>query len=288
MNIQWYPGHMTKTRRMMEENISLVDIVIELLDARLPLSSKNPDIDNLAKNKKRIIIMNKVDLADDAKTKEWKDYFESKGFKVILVNSINGKGIKDITAVSKELMAEKLERLRLRGRIFAPTRAMIVGIPNVGKSTLINKFVGKAMTKTGDKAGVTRGKQWVRVKKDFELLDTPGILWPKFEDQSVGLKLAFTGAMNDDILDSVTLSYHLIDYLNKLYPSAIKERYGIEYDNDAKSDKILEMIAQKRGFKKRGNEPDLDRAANILLDEFRAAKLARVTLESVYDLETND
>ena len=272
----------------MEENISLVDIVIELLDARLPLSSKNPDIDNLAKNKKRIIIMNKVDLADDIKTMEWKDYFESKGFKVILVNSINGKGIKDITSVSKELMAEKLERLRLRGRIFAPTRAMIVGIPNVGKSTLINKFVGKAMTKTGDKAGVTRGKQWVRVKKDFELLDTPGILWPKFEDQSVGLKLAFTGAMNDDILDSVTLSYNLIDYLNKLYPSAIRERYGIEYDNDTKSDKILEMIAQKRGFKKRGNEPDIDRAANILLDEFRAAKLARVTLESVSDLEINE
>ncbi len=288
MNIQWYPGHMTKTRRMMEENISLVDIVIELLDARLPLSSKNPDIDNLAKNKKRIIIMNKVDLADDNKTKEWKEYFESQGFKVILVDSITGKGIKDITTVSKELMAEKLERLRLRGRIFAPTRAMIVGIPNVGKSTLINKFVGKAMAKTGDKAGVTRGKQWVRVKKDFELLDTPGILWPKFEDESVGLKLAFTGAVNDDILDSVTLSYNLIEYLNRLYPKAIANRYGIEYDAETKSDKILEMIAEKRGFKIRGGEPDLDRAANILLDEFRAAKLARVTLESVNDLNKNN
>ena len=183
MNIQWYPGHMTKTRRMMEENISLVDIVIELLDARLPFSSKNPEIDNLARNKKRIVILNKVDLADEKKTKEWRAYFEDKGFKVIEVNSITGKGIKDITEVSKELMAEKLERLRLRGRLFTPTRAMIVGIPNVGKSTLINKFVGKALAKTGDKAGVTRGKQWVRVKRDFELLDTPGILWPKFEDQ---------------------------------------------------------------------------------------------------------
>lgn len=284
MNIQWYPGHMTKTRRMMEENISLVDIVIELLDARLPFSSKNPDIDNLAGNKKRIIIMNKVDLADESKTKRWKEYFEAKNFKVILVDSITGKGIKDITAVSKELMAEKLERLRLRGRIFAPTRAMIVGIPNVGKSTLINKFVGKAMTKTGDKAGVTRGKQWVRVKKDFELLDTPGILWPKFEDQSVGLKLAFTGAMNDDILDSVTLSYNLIEYLNRLYPDAVSRRYAIEYDPDTKPDKILEMIAEKRGFKVRGGEPDLDRAANILLDEFRAAKLGRITLEAPEDV----
>lgn len=287
MNIQWYPGHMTKTRRMMEENISLVDIVIELLDARLPFSSKNPDIDALAKNKKRIIIMNKVDLADDNKTQKWKEYFENQGFKVILVNSISGKGIKDITTVSKELMAEKLERLRLRGRLFAPTRAMIVGIPNVGKSTLINKFVGKAMTKTGDKAGVTRGKQWVRVKRDFELLDTPGILWPKFEDQSVGLKLAFTGAMNDDILDSVTLAYKLIEMLNKLYPNAINSRYGVEYDENTPADKILEDIAVKRGFKVRGGEADIDRAANILLDEFRAAKLAKVTLDDIEDLENN-
>lgn len=285
MNIQWYPGHMTKTRRMMEENISLVDIVIELLDARLPHSSKNPDIDNLAKNKKRIIIMNKVDLADEKKTQEWKEYFEQKGFEVILVDSITGKGIKSITTVSKELMAEKMERLRLRGRIFAPTRAMIVGIPNVGKSTLINKFVGKSMTKTGDKAGVTRGKQWVRVKRDFELLDTPGILWPKFEDQNVGLKLAFTGAMNDDILDSVSLAHKLIEYLNRLYPNAVKDRYGVEYEQDTPSDEVLSNIAAKRGFKKRGDELDLDRAANILLDEFRAAKLGRITLESVSDLE---
>lgn len=284
MNIQWYPGHMTKTRRMMEENISLVDIVIELIDARLPLSSKNPDIDTLAANKKRILLMNKVDLADDNKTNQWKEYFENKGYKVILINSINGKGIKDITPAAKELMAEKLERLRKRGRIFVPTRAMIVGIPNVGKSTFINKFVGKAMTKTGDKAGVTRGKQWVRVKRDFELLDTPGILWPKFEDQAVGLRLAFTGAMNDDILDSVTLAHNLIEYLDRLYPRAVRDRYDIEYDEDTKSDRILELIAEKRGFVKRGNELDMDRAANILLDEFRAAKLGKITLEDVSEL----
>ncbi|MGN1318338.1 MAG: ribosome biogenesis GTPase YlqF [Lachnospirales bacterium] len=288
MNIQWYPGHMTKTRRMMEENISLVDIVIELLDARLPYSSKNPDIDTLAKNKKRIIILNKVDLADESKTAKWEEYYKSKGFEVILVNSINGRGIKDITTVSKELMAEKMERLRLRGRLFAPTRAMIVGIPNVGKSTLINKFVGKAMAKTGDKAGVTRGKQWVRVKRDFELLDTPGILWPKFEDQRVALKLAFTGAMNDDILDSVTLAYKLIDMLKGIYPDAVKNRYGVCYDDNTPADKILNDIGLKRGFKKRGDEVDIERAANILLDEFRAAKLARITLDDVSDLENKE
>ena len=281
MNIQWYPGHMTKTRRMMEENISLVDIVIELLDARLPFSSKNPEIDNLARNKKRIVILNKVDLADEKKTKEWRAYFEDKGFKVIEVNSITGKGINDITEVSKELMAEKLERLRLRGRLFTPTRAMIVGIPNVGKSTLINKFVGKALAKTGDKAGVTRGKQWVRVKRDFELLDTPGILWPKFEDQRVGERLAFTGAINDDILDSETLACKLIDYLRKLYPNALAERYKVTYDENTKSEEVLSEIAVNRGFKLKGNELDLKRAADILIDEFRAAKLGRMTLESV-------
>ncbi len=176
MNIQWYPGHMTKTRRMMQENIGLVDIVIELLDARIPYSSKNPEIDELAKNKHRIVILNKVDLADDKKTNLWVKHFEEKDCKVILVNSITGKGIKDITEVSKELMKEKIERLKQRGRLFVPTRAMIVGIPNVGKSTLINKFVGKSLAKTGDKPGVTRGKQWIKIKKDFELLDTPGIL----------------------------------------------------------------------------------------------------------------
>lgn len=287
MNIQWYPGHMTKTRRMMEENISLCDIVIELLDARIPYSSKNPEIDNLAKNKKRIVILNKVDLADEVKTKEWVSYFENKGFKVILVNSITGKGIKDIAIVSKDLMAEKIERLKKRGRIFVPTRAMIVGIPNVGKSTLINKFVGKSTAKTGDKPGVTRGKQWVKIKKDFELLDTPGILWPKFDDQAVGMKLAFTGAVNDDILDITTLASNLIGYLRVLYPNTLKSRYNIEYTDSTKDYEILEAIAKARGFKIKGGEFDLKRAATILLDEFRAAKLDKITLESVEDIIEN-
>lgn len=285
MNIQWYPGHMTKTRRMMEENISLVDIVIELLDARLPLSSKNPEIDKLAANKKRIVILNKADLADDKKTKEWAEYFKSKGFVVIEANSATGKGIKEITPAAKELMAEKVERLRKRGRIFVPTRAMIVGIPNVGKSTLINKFVGKNMAKTGDKAGVTRAKQWVKIKKDFELLDTPGILWPKFEDQEVGLKLAFTGAINDDIMDSTVLVTHLIEFLDKLYPEALRKRYGIEYDENTPVHEIFEMIARKRGFIKKGNEVDYKRAADIVIDEFRGGLLGKMTLESVSDME---
>ena len=279
MNIQWYPGHMTKTRRMMQENIGLVDIVIELLDARIPFSSKNPEIDELAKNKHRIVILNKSDLADDKKTNLWLKYFEAKGFKVILVNSITGKGLKDITEVSKELMQEKIERLKKRGRLFVPTRAMIVGIPNVGKSTLINKFVGKSLTKTGDKPGVTRGKQWIKIKKDFELLDTPGILWPKFEDKEVGLKLAFTGAVNDDILDVYTLSLNLIEYLKNKYPENLKERYKIDFSEDDREDEILKNIGIARSFKTKGGEVDLLRAAHILIDEFRGAKLGKMTLE---------
>ena len=283
MNIQWYPGHMTKTRRMMEENISLVDIVIELLDARLPFSSKNPEIDNLARNKKRIVILNKVDLADEKKTKEWRAYFEDKGFKVIEVNSITGKGIKDITEVSKELMAEKLERLRLRGRLFTPTRAMIVGIPNVGKSTLINKFVGKALAKTGDKAGVTRGKQWVRVKRDFELLDTPGILWPKFEDKQVGEHLAFTGAVKDEVVDIEHLACRLIETLQEIYPHAISQRYQLESVDlsQMESYEILEAIGKKRGMLMSGGVVNTERAAIAVVDEFRSAKLGKITLEQV-------
>lgn len=284
MNIQWYPGHMTKTKRMITENIKLVDVVIEILDARIPFSSKNPDIDKFAENKKRIIILNKIDLADDNITKRWEEYFNNKGFKTILVNSVNGKGLKDITEASKELMKEKLERLKKRGRIFVPIRAMIVGIPNVGKSTLINKFVGKAMAKTGDKPGVTRGKQWIRVKKDFELLDTPGILWPKFDDQNIGLKLAFTGAVKDDILDSYTLAVKLIECLVHIAPESIKQRYKIDFDETDSSDKILNKIGEIRGFKIKGGEIDLKRTSDILIDEYRGSKLGKITLETVESL----
>lgn len=274
--IHWYPGHMTKTRRMMEKDISLVDIVIELLDARIPYSSKNPDIDKLAKNKLRIIVMNKVDLADDATTKKWCDYFTEQGFRVLQVNSVSGKGMDQIATAARDLMKDKIERNRQRGRIFTVTRAMIVGIPNVGKSTLINKYVGKAITKTGDRPGVTRSKQWIKIKKDFEIMDTPGILWPKFDDQSVGLKLAFTGAINDKILDITTLAVEFIKTINK---KALQERYKIDIAEDDTEMTILTKIGDARGFKIKGGEIDTERTAIILIDEFRGNKLGRISLE---------
>lgn len=284
MNIQWYPGHMTKTKRMINENISLVDIVIELVDSRIPYSSKNPDIDKFATHKKRILLLNKADLADDFYTKKWAEYFETKGFKVIIVNSINGKGLLDVIKVSKEIMKEKIENDRLKGRIYRPIRAMMVGIPNVGKSTFINKFVGKAVSQTGDKPGVTKGKQWIKIKKDFELLDTPGILWPKFEDEQVALKLAFTGAIKDEIMDTQTLSYKFIDFINNLYPEAIKQRYKIEFDSNTKAYEIFDMIAKKRGFILQENKIDINRTSKILFDEFRGGKLGKLTLESPKDI----
>lgn len=284
MNIQWFPGHMTKTRRMMLENISLVDVVVELVDARIPYSSKNPDIDELAKNKHRIIVLNKSDLAEEKKTALWTKYFEEQGFSVLLTNSISGKGISDVTEAAREMMKEKIEKQKARGRLFMPIRAMIVGIPNVGKSTFINKYVGKAMTKTGDKPGVTRGKQWIKIKKDFELLDTPGILWPKFEDQQVGLKLAFTGAINDDILDQQTLATEFIDFMILIAPQVLKERYHIEFDTIEEAWQILEKIALSRGFKAKGGEADVIRAAKILIDEYRGGKLGRLTLELPEDI----
>ncbi len=284
MNIQWYPGHMTKTKRMMQENIKLVDIVIELLDARLPYSSKNPDIDVLAKDKYRIIIMNKADLADDRVTEEWKKYFEQKGFRVVLTNSTNGKGLSQITDVARDLMKEKIKRQQERGRIFVPIRSMIVGIPNVGKSTLINKYVGKAITKTGDKAGVTRSKQWIKVKKDFELLDTPGILWPKFEDQRVGTILAITGAINDAILDQSELACELIKVLRERNIKSLEERYKITIDEDDENWQVLEKIGKARGFLIKGGEIDLDRTSIILIDEFRGCKLGKISLESPNDI----
>lgn len=285
MNIQWYPGHMTKTRRMIVESISLVDIVIELVDARIPYSSKNPDIDELAKNKFRIILMNKSDLADDSATAVWTKYFEEKGFKVILTDSVKGKGLTAVTSVAKDLMQEKIDRQKARGRIFVPIRSMIVGIPNVGKSTFINKYVGKTTAKTGDKPGVTRGKQWIKIKKDFELLDTPGILWPKFEDQQVGLKLAFTGAINDDILDSETMGNEFIDLMLSVNPQAIRERYNIEFDSVEEPHVVLEKIGESRGFKTKGGEVDRGRTAKILLDEFRGGKLGKLTLEMPDDIK---
>lgn len=284
MNIQWYPGHMTKTVRMMSENISLVDVVVELIDARIPYSSKNPDIDNLAKNKKRIIVMNKTDLADPSKTEVWKKWFEAKGFTVILADAVKGTGVNKVADTARTLMKDKIEREKARGRLFVPVRAMIVGIPNVGKSTFINKTVGKTTAKTGDKPGVTKGKQWIRIKKDFELLDTPGILWPKFEDEEVGLKLAMIGSINDNILDTETLCTEYINLMMVVNPNFIKNRYNVEFDTIDEPHDVLEKIAVSRGFIKKGGEPDCERTAKIVLDEFRGGKIGKITLEMPEDI----
>ena len=280
MNIQWYPGHMTKTMRMLKENISLVDIVIELLDARIPYSSKNPDIDKLAQNKKRIIILNKADLADEAVNAAWTARFAEQGIEVVTVNAVAGKGLDGVSAAAKALMQEKLDRLRAKGRIFVPTRAMIVGVPNVGKSTLINRYAGAALAKTADRPGVTRSKQWIKVRKDFELLDTPGILWPKFDDAFVGGSLALTGAVNDNILDTQTLACELIARLSKLYPEALPKRYGVApHAEGTEPLDTLVKIAEARGFLQKGGTPDTERASIILIDEFRGGKLGRISLE---------
>ena len=276
MNIQWYPGHMTKAKRQMQEDIKLIDIVIELLDARLPLSSRNPDIDDLAKNKYRLVLLNKADLADDYVTDKWMEYFKSKGAFCVKINSQKGQGIKQINAVVKEACKEKIERDRKRGILNRPIRAMVVGIPNVGKSTFINAYAGKSATKTGNKPGVTRGKQWIRLGKDIELLDTPGILWPKFEDKSVGLKLAFIGSIKDEILNTTELALELIELLADKYSGVLSKRYDIEESDKVKN---LEAVAIARGCKKKGDEPDFDKAALLILDDFRSGRLGKISLE---------
>lgn len=277
MNIQWYPGHMTKAVRMMQEDIKLIDIVIELVDARVPYSSKNPDIDELAKNKFRLILLNKVDLADDKITAQWEQYYQKKGFAVAKINARSGAGIKAITGVIQETCKEKIERDRKRGILNRPIRAMIVGIPNVGKSTFINSYAGKACTKTGNKPGVTKGKQWIRMNKNVELLDTPGILWPKFEDQQVGVRLALIGSIKDDILNIQELALELISYLVKNYPGVLAENYRA--DESAESYAILSQIAENRQCKLKGDQPDYDKAAAILLENYRNGKMGRMTLE---------
>ncbi len=277
MNIQWYPGHMTKAKRMMQENIKLIDIVIELVDARIPLSSRNPDIDQMAQNKARLILLNKVDLADSRYTKQWQSYFEEKGFFVATVNSQRGTGVKAIQGIIMEACKEKIERDRKRGIKNRPIRAMIAGIPNVGKSTFINSLVGKACTKTGNKPGVTKGKQWIKLNKNIELLDTPGILWPKFEDETVGLHLALIGSVNDEILISEELAISLIDILKEHYKGVLEKRY--EVDEAHTSLELLSEIAEHRKCLKKGGELDLSKAADILLDEYRSGRLGAITLE---------
>ena len=277
MHFQWYPGHMTKARRMMQENIKLIDLIIELVDARVPLSSRNPDIDELGKGKARLILLNKADLAEDRLNDEWVAYFKEKGFSAVKVNSRKGGGIKSIQSVIQEACREKTERDRKRGILNRPVRAMVVGIPNVGKSTFINALAGKACAKTGNKPGVTKGKQWIRLNKSVELLDTPGILWPKFEDQEVGLKLAFIGSIKDEILQTEELAAELVKFLKESYPGVLEEKYSIPEVQDTYE--CLANIAQSRHCLVRGSELDTEKAASILLDDFRGGKLGRITLE---------
>ena len=277
MNFQWYPGHVTKAKRMMQENIKLIDLIIELVDARVPLSSRNPEIDELGKNKARLILLNKADLADERANDAWMKYFQEKGYYVAKINSKAGTGMKSLNGIIQETCKEKLERDRRRGIKNRPIRAMVVGIPNVGKSTFINALAGKACTKTGNKPGVTKGKQWIRLNKGVELLDTPGILWPKFEDQTVGLKLAIIGSIKDELLNIEELSLELLGFLGDKYSGALNSRYEIEESPDRLH--MLNEIAENRKCLKKGGELDYPKAAGLILDDFRSGKIGRITLE---------
>ena len=278
MHFQWYPGHMTKAKRMMQENMKLIDLVIELVDARVPVSSRNPDLDELGKNKARLIQLNKSDLAEERMNDVWAAYFKEKGYSVVKLNAKKGGGIKSIQGVIQEACKEKIERDRKRGILNRPVRAMVVGIPNVGKSTLINALAGKACAKTGNKPGVTKGKQWIRLNKNVELLDTPGILWPKFEDQTVGLRLAWIGSIKDEILNTEELAAELTGFLVNSYPDVLKEKYEIEESADGFEN--LRGIAESRHCLVKGNELDTEKAAKLLLDDFRNGRLGRITLET--------
>lgn len=278
-NINWYPGHMAKTRRLIGENLKLIDVVVELLDARIPLSSRNPDFDDMLSAKPRVVIINKIDLADDNATKQWAEWYKSKGIKVILANSLVDKGAEKITDAARAVIADKIERDAERGLTKA-VRIMVVGIPNVGKSSLINRLSGRAATKTGDKPGVTKGKQWIRPNSHIEILDTPGILWPKFENQEIGKKLAFIGSIRDEIMDVEMLACNLLEFLRDNYKDMLCVRYKLTEDiSDMAGYELLEYIGKKRGFVVSGGEIDTFRGANVILDEFRGAKIGKITLE---------
>jgi len=277
VNINWYPGHMTKAMRQMQEDIKLIDLVIELVDARLPLSSKNPDIEKLSINKSRIIIFNKSDLADDKATSLWEAYFRDKGYLTVRLDARKNSGMKDINAVVSKAVSEKTERDRKRGIKNRPVRAMVVGIPNVGKSTFINSYAGKACAKTGNKPGVTKGKQWIRLSKTLELLDTPGVLWPKFEDEDTGIRLAIAGSINDTILNIDELSATAVSIFKESYPGILETFYGVDETKDNYG--VLNDIALKRNCLKKGGETDLSKAAMLLLDDFRSGRLGKITLE---------
>ena len=278
MNLQWYPGHMQKTKRLILEHLKRIDVVIEIVDARIPISSKNPDLDELLNNKNRILVFNKCDMADESANKLWYDYYKGKDIPVVFTNSKTGAGVDRIFSSVIQSLQEKRQRDLEKGQTRS-IKMMIVGIPNVGKSTLINRLSGRASAKTGDRPGVTTGQQWVRLKNGFELLDTPGILWPKFESETVGRHLAFTGAIKDEIMDVEELCFYLIDLLKEKYSGLLAERYSLPILSTSDTMKIIEAIAKKRGAIRSGSQIDMMRISSIILDEFRAAKIGRITLE---------
>ncbi len=284
MNIQWYPGHMTKTRRQMEQDLKQVDAVCEIMDARIPISSRNPDIDNICGTKPRMVILNRLDLADPDATARWAAYFKSKGIAVVATDCKSRKGINQFTPTVRQLLHEKIERDAAKGMTRA-LRLMIVGIPNVGKSTLINQISGRKGAKAENRPGVTRGKQWVTVDKDLLLMDTPGILWPKFEDPNVGMMLAYTGAVKDGVMDLEELACRLMELLWKHYPGLLKDRYGIDCEADTPGWQLLEMAGKKRGYLLAKGEINTERMAKVLIDEFRGGKLGRLTLELPEDIQ---
>ncbi|MBS5660423.1 MAG: ribosome biogenesis GTPase YlqF [Clostridiales bacterium] len=278
-SIQWFPGHMAKTRRLIGESLSLVDLVIELTDARIPQSSRNPELDKWLSDKPRIIILNKSDCADENITKQWVEYYKKKGIRAVMADCKSGKGVAGIIPAVKAELTELLERRAAKGIAGKPIRVMVVGIPNVGKSSLINKLAGSKRAKVEDRPGVTRGRQWVKISNELELLDMPGVLWPKFEDQTVGEHLAFTGAVKDDVIDIELLAMRLLQLLNRDYPQLLQERYKVEAAEDTEAYELLTMVGRKRGMLISGGEVNTERAAITVLDEYRSGKLGRISLE---------
>ena len=285
MNIQWYPGHMTKTRRMMEENLKLVDAVCEILDARIPISSRNPDIDAICGNKPRMVILNRIDMADPAALRLWTQYFEARGLAVLQTDCKSRRGISGFVPAVRKLLAEKIRRYEEKGQAGRPLKLMIVGIPNVGKSTFINQIAGRKGAKAENRPGVTRGKQWVTVNPQLLLLDTPGILWPRFDDPETGMRLAYTGAVKDDVLDMLMLSCHLMELLARRYPEAVQARYQIEIPGEIDGYALLQAAGRRRGYLISGGEIDDERMARVLLEEYRSCKLGKFTLETPDMLE---
>lgn len=279
MNIQWFPGHMTKAQRMIEDSIKQVDAVCEILDARIPNSSRNPDIDRLAAGKPRLIILNRTDLADPSITAQWREFFEAQGIKILETDAKSGKGVSGFAPALSELLKDKIANYAAKGQVNRPMRVMILGIPNVGKSTFINKIAKRKAAIAGDKPGVTRGKQWINIDKGLDLLDTPGILWPKFDSQEVGEMLAITNAIKADVLDKETLAANFMLRLREMYPEALTARYKLEPDPEANGFELLEQAAKKRGFLISKGEYDIERMANTLLGEYHDGKLGRISLE---------